>query len=92
MHNNIDDYFVLKFFGINTHFEKSSSSIKVLWSFPLVGLAKINTEDICHDHLGLIAYDNILGGSHGEYIGNFSSFIDVKIALYVEIRRGYCNY
>ena len=52
MSNHMDDFSVLKFFGISTRPGKVSVHVQVYWDFPVVGWTKVNTDSAARGSLG----------------------------------------
>jgi len=78
MHNDIVDFYYLKFFDITTRLRKEISSIQVIWKFPHINWVKVNTDSIVRGCLGFPACAATFRGSRDEYIGSFSSFLGVQ--------------
>ena len=83
MKNDMFDFNVLKFFGINTRTSKVLRPLPIRWEFPSSGWVKINTDGAARGYPGLAACGSIFRGSMGEFIGAFSAF-DVQTALVAE--------
>jgi len=70
------EFNVLKFFG-NTRSGKVLHPLFFRWEFPLPGWVKTNIDDVVRGSPGLGAYGGIFRGSMREFIGGFSTFLDI---------------
>ena len=77
MKNDMMDFSVIKFFGINTRTGKVLRLSPVRWKFPSPGWVKINTDEAARGYPGLATCGGIFHGSMREFIGAFSVFLDV---------------
>jgi len=84
MKNDMMDFSVIKFLGINTRIGKVLHSLPVRWEFPSPGWVKISTDGAVRGYPGLATCGGIFCGSMGEFIGAFSAFLDVLTALVAE--------
>jgi len=84
MNNDMFDFNVFKFFGINTRTGKVLRPLPVKWEFPSPGWVKINTDGAARGYPGLAVCGSIFRRSMGEFIGAFYAFLDVQIAMVVE--------
>jgi len=84
MKNDMFDFNVLKFFGINTRTGKVLCHLLVRWKFPSPGWVKINTDGAARGYPGLATCGGIFRGSMGEFIEAFFVFLEVQTALVVE--------
>jgi len=84
MKNDMMDFSVIKFFGINTRTGKVLRPLLVRWEFPSPGWVKINTDGAARGYPGLATCGGIFCGSMGKFIGAFSAFLDIQTALVVE--------
>ena len=82
--NDMMDFSVIKFFGINTHTGKVLRPLLVRWEFPSPGWVKINTDRAARGYPGLATCGGIFRGSMGEFFEAFSAFLDVRTALVAE--------
>ena len=80
--NDILDLKVIKFFGINTRSGKSP--LPVRWEFPLPGQVKINNDGAATGYPGLATCGVIFLGIMGEFIGVFSTFLEIQTVMVVE--------
>jgi len=71
-------------FGINTRTGKVLCPLPVRWEFHSPGWVKINTDGVPRGYLGFSTCRGIFRGSTGEFIGAFSTFLEVQTALVVE--------
>jgi len=81
MKNDMLDFNVIKFFGINTRTGKVLRHLSVRWKFPSSGWVKINT---CGDILVLLLVEVFSVGSMKEFIGAFSAFLEVQSVMVAE--------
>ena len=81
MKNDMLDFNVIKFFGINNHTGKFLRHLPVRWEFPSSGLVKINTHGTARGYHGFATCGGIFRGSMGEFIGVFSMFLEVQTAM-----------
>jgi len=84
MRNDMFDFNVLKFFGTKTRSGKVLSPLPVRWEFPSPGWVKININGAARGSPGLVTCGGIFHGSMGEFVGGFSTFLDVQTALVAE--------
>ena len=84
MKNDMMDFSVIKFFGINTRTSKVLSPLPIRWEFPSPGWVKINTDGAARGFPGLATCGGIFRESMGEFIGAFSVFLDIQTALVAE--------
>jgi len=84
MKNDMMDFSVIKFFGINTRTGKVLRPFPIRWKFPSPGWVKINTDGAARGYPGLATCGGIFCGSMEEFIGAFSAFFDVQTALVAE--------
>jgi len=75
---------VIKFFGINTHIGKVLRPLHVRWEFPSPGWVKINIDGAVKGYPSLATCGGIFCGSMGEFIGAFSTYLEVQAALVTE--------
>jgi len=59
MKNDMLNFNVIKFIGINTHTNKVLRPLPVRWEFPSLGWVKINTDGAARGYLGLATYGGI---------------------------------
>jgi len=84
MKNNMLDFNVIKFFGINTRTGKVLRPLPVRWEFPSLGWVKINTNRAARGYPCLATCGGIFCGSMREFIGGFSAFLDFQTGLVAE--------
>jgi len=84
MKNDILDSNVIIFCGISTPSSKVLRPLPVRWEFTSLGWVKINNDGVDKGYLVLTTCGGIFHGSIGEFIGGFSAFLDIQIALVVE--------
>jgi len=85
MKNDLMDFNVIKFFGINTCIGKVFCPFPVRWEFPSPDWVKINSDGTARGYLGLVTCGGIFCGSMGEFIGAFSAFfLEVQTTLVAE--------
>jgi len=81
MKNDMLDFNVIKFFGINTRSGKVLCPLPVRWEFPSPDRVKINTDGATTGYPGLATRGGIFRGSIGEFIGAFSVFLEVQTVM-----------
>jgi len=81
MKNDMMDFSVIKFFGINTRTGKVLRPFLVIWEFPSLGWVKINIDGVVMGYPGLATCGGIFRGSMREFIRAFSAFLDIQTAL-----------
>jgi len=84
MRNDMFDFYVLKFFDINTRSDKVLHPLSVRWKFPSPGWVKINIDGTFRGSPGLVACGGIFRGIMEDFIGGFTSFLDIQNALVAE--------
>jgi len=84
MKNDMLDFNVIKFFGINTRTGKVLHPLFVRWEFPSPDWVKINIDGAVRGYPDLATCGGIFRGSMGEFIGAFSAFLEVQIVLIAE--------
>jgi len=84
MKNDILDFNVIKFFGINTRIGKGFNPLLVRWEFPSPGWVKINNVGIVRGYPSLTTCGGIFHRSMGEFISAFSVFLEVQTTMVVE--------
>jgi len=77
MKNDILDFNVIKFFGINIRTGKVLRLLPVKWEFPSPSWVKINIDGATREYYGLTTCGGIFRGSMREFIGVFSAFLEV---------------
>jgi len=77
MKNDMLDFNVIKFFGINTRIGKVFRPLPVRWEFPSTVWVKINTDGAGRGYPDLATYGGIFRGSMGEFIGAFFALLEV---------------
>jgi len=82
--NDLLDFSIIKFFGINTHIGKVFRPLPVRWEFPLPEWVKINTDEAARGYPAFATCCGIFHGSIGEFIGGFSVYLDVQTTLVAE--------
>ena len=68
MKNDVMDFNVIKFIGINTRTGKVLRPLPVIWEFPSPGWVKINTNGATRGYSGLASCGYIFLVSMGEFI------------------------
>jgi len=81
----MDEFFVLKFFGINTRLGKVFVHVQVCWNFFVVGWTKVNINSVIWRSPSPIAHASIFKGSCRKYIGDFYAFLGNQNVLYAEV-------
>jgi len=81
MKNDMLDFNVIKFFGINTRSGKVLRPLHVRWEFPSPGWVKINTDGVARGYPGLATCGGIFRGSMREFISVFSTFLEVQTTM-----------
>ena len=84
MNNDLLDFNVINFFGINTHIGKVICPLPVRWKFPSPGQVKINTDGVAREYPGLATCGGIFRGSMREFIGALSVFLEVQTTMVAE--------
>jgi len=84
MKNDMLDFNVINFFGINNRIGKVLRSLSVRWEFPSSSWVKINNDKATRGYPGLATCGGIFRGSVGEFIGVFSTFLEVQIIMVAE--------
>ncbi|XP_068503599.1 uncharacterized protein [Phaseolus vulgaris] len=84
MKNDMFDFYVLKLFDINTRSGKVLQPLPVRWEFPSPSWVKINIDGAARGSPSLVACGGIFRGSMEEFIGGFSTFLDIQNALVAE--------
>jgi len=82
--NDMMDFSVINFFGINTRTCKVLRPLSVIWEFPSPGWVKINTDGAARGYPGFATCGGIFRGSMRVFIGAFYAFLDIKTALVAE--------
>jgi len=76
MKNDMLDFNVIKFFGINTRSGKALRPLPVRWEFPSPGWVKLNTDGTAKGYPSLATCGGIFRGSMEGFIGVFSAFLE----------------
>jgi len=84
MKNDMLDFNVIKFFGVNTRTGKVLRPLLVRWKFPSLDWVKINTGGAARGYPGLATCGGIFCGSIGEFIGAFFAFLEVQTSMVAE--------
>ena len=84
MNNELLDFNMIKVFGINTRIGKILHPFPIRWEFPSLGWVKINIDETTKGYPGLATCGGIFRGSVGEFIGVFSTFLEVQIIMVAE--------
>jgi len=84
MKNDMLDFNMMKFFGINTRTGKVLRPLPIRSEFPTPGWVKINTDGAARGYLGLATCGGIFRGSMGEFIGVFFAFLEVQTSMVAE--------
>ena len=79
MKNDMFDFNVLKFFGINTHSGKVLRHLPVRWEFPSPGWVKINIDGAARGYPGLVACGSIFRGSMESLLELSLRFLTFKL-------------
>ena len=77
--NDMLDFNVIKFFGINTQTDKVLPPLPVRWKFPSPSWVKINTDGAARGYPDLATCEGIFRGSMGEFIGFFLRFLKFRL-------------
>ena len=72
------------FFNINTPTGKVLHPLPVRWEFPPPGWVKINTVGAVRGYLGLTTCGGISHESMKDFIGSFSTFLEVQTTIVAE--------
>jgi len=81
MKNDMLEFKVLTFFGINTCSGKILRPLSVRWDFPSPCWVNINTDGTARRYLGFATYGGIFRGSMMKFISAFSVFLEVQTAI-----------
>jgi len=81
MKNDMLDFNVIKFFGINTCPGKVLRLLPVRWEFPSPGWVKINTDGAAKEYPSLTTCESIFHGNMGKFIGPLSEFLKVQTVM-----------
>ena len=92
MKNDMLDFNVIKFFGINTRTGKVLHPLPVRWKFPDFakvlhpppGWVKVNTNGAARGYPDFATCGGIFRGSMREFIGAFCVFLEVQTTLVAE--------
>jgi len=84
MKNDMLDFNVINFFGINTRIGKVLRPLPIRWEFPSPGWVKINTDAASRGYPNLATCGGIFHGSMRKFIGVFSMFLEVQTAMVAE--------
>jgi len=87
MKNDMLNFNVIKFFGINTRSGKVLRPLLVRWEFPSLGWVKINTNGTARGYSGLATCGGIFHGSMREFIGALYVFLEVQTIMVIEFYR-----
>jgi len=82
--NDMFNFNMIKFFGINTRSGKVFRLLLIRWEFPSLGWVKINTDGATRGYPNLATCGCIFRGSMGEFIGAFSVFLEIQTTMVVE--------
>jgi hypothetical protein len=82
---SISDFEILKFFKIVIHHPRPARIIEVLWSPPLVGWFKCNTDGTSMGNPGLAACGGLFRNHRGGYVGGFAQNLGRANSLEAEI-------
>jgi len=82
--NDMLNFNVIKFFGINTCTGKVLRLCPVRWEFRSPGWVKINTDEADRGYTGFATCGDIFRGSMGKFIGVFSVFLKVQTVMVAE--------
>jgi len=72
MKNDMLDFNVIMFFGINSCTDKVLRPLPVRWEFPSPGWVKMNSDGVARGYPGLATCGGIFRRSICEFIGGFS--------------------
>ena len=85
MKNDMLDFNMIKFFGINTRTGKVLRPLPMRWEFSSPDWVKVNTYGAARGYPpGLATCGGIFRESMEEFIGAFSAFFEVQTALVAE--------
>jgi hypothetical protein len=82
---SISDFEILKHFKVAIHHPKAPKIVEVIWSPPLQGWVKCNTDGTSVGNPGIAACAGIFRNNLGANLGCFAHYIGVANALYAEI-------
>ncbi|MCH92420.1 ribonuclease H protein [Trifolium medium] len=82
---SMTDFQILKFFNVTIHHSKAPKIIEVLWTPPLQGWLKCNTDGSSLGNPGLAASAGIFRNFKGENVGCFAMNIGIATAFYAEL-------
>jgi hypothetical protein len=81
----ISDFEILNFFKIDIHQPGPPKVIEVLWSPPLVGWYKCNTDGTSLGNTGAAACGGLFRNHRSEFIGGFAQSLGIASSLVAEI-------
>jgi len=84
MKNDMSDFNVIKFFGINTRTVKVLRPLPIRWEFPSPGWVKINIDGVARSILVLLLVEVFFVEVFGEFIGAFSAFLEIHTVMAIE--------
>jgi ribonuclease HI len=82
---SITDFEILKFFKIDIHHPRPPKVIEVLWSPPLHGWLKCNTDGTSLGNPGPAACGGVFRNHRGEFLGGFEKNLGIANSLVAEI-------
>ena len=77
MKNDMLDFNVINFFGINTRTGKVLRPLPLRWEFPSPSWVKINIDGAAKGYHDLATCGGIFRGSTWDFIGAFFAFLEV---------------
>ncbi|CAJ2645220.1 unnamed protein product [Trifolium pratense] len=83
--SSITDFEILKFFKIEIHQSRPAKIVEVLWSPPLNGWYKCNTDGTSMGNPGPAACAGVFRNYKGEFLGCFAKNLGIANALFAEI-------
>ena len=79
MKNDMFNFNVLKFFGINTRTGKVLRPLPIRWEFPSPGWVKINIDGAARGYPGFATCGGIFRGSMGNLLEFFLRFLKFRL-------------
>lgn len=85
MYNSIDEFKILKWFGVAGHPRKAPKIIQVDWLPPMCGQIKVNTDGATKGSLGRAGEDAIFRDRSGAVLGCFANYFGITDSFTAEL-------